>query len=312
MTTAVPPVVTDPATRYPELADLRGAASSGDLATVLAALAERREDDPDAHAVLSGVVVLDSGLDDALEEHLRANPDDREARTLWAHRIVVVAESGTADPGVVAESVRDAEHWLLRMCSQDPSDPHAWTLRLATSRLLGLGAIETRRRYGRLLDARTGHVAGQRWMLEGLGPRHGGSWDEALAFARRASAEAGPGSPSGTLVVAAHLGRWVEESGGGNLYYLARPEVVGEAETASDRWLSTPVVDSVATVRPRTELAVVLGLAGSRARAMTHFRALGPLVAREPWEAAHQHHERLEALREAALAMDDEPEEDRS
>ena len=308
MTTAVPPVVTDPATRYPELARLRDAAASGDLDTVLATLGALRDTDPDAHAELSSVVVREAGLDDALERHLHEVPDDREARTLWAHRVVAAIEGGDLGGDPTAR-IRDAEHWLQRMCAEDPTDPHPWTLRLATSRLLGLGSVETRRRYGRLVEARPGHVAGQRWMLDGLGPRHGGSWDEALAFARRAAAEAPPGSPSGTLVVAAHLGRWAEESGGGNLYYLARPEVVGEAETASDRWLAGPVTDSVATVRPRTELAVALGLAGSRARAVIHFRALGELVDPGPWEAARQHHGRLESLRAEALAPEDEPEE---
>ena len=308
MTTAVPPVVTDPASRYPELAHLRAATAGGDLDTVLAALGALRDSDPDAHAELSAVVVRDAGLDEALEEHLHGSPDDREARTLWAHRVVAAIEGGDLD-GDPAARVRAAEHWLMRMCAEDPTDPHPWTLRLATSRLLGLGAVETRRRYGRLVEARPGHVAGQRWMLDGLGPRHGGSWDEAIAFARRAAAEAPPGSPSGTLVVAAHLGRWAEESGGGNLYYLARPEVVGEAETASDRWLAGPVTDTVATVRPRTELAVALGLAGSRARAVTHFRALGELVDPGPWEAARQHHGRLESLRAEAMAPEDEPEE---
>jgi hypothetical protein len=308
MTTAVPPVVTDPASRYPELARLRAAAASGDLGTVLAALDALRDSDPDEYAELSSVVVLEDGLDAPLEQHLQESPDDRGARTLWAHRVIAAIEGGALD-GDPAAQVRDAEHWLQRMCAEDPTDPHPWTLRLATSRLLGLGAVETRRRYGRLLEARPGHLAGQRWMLDGLGPRPGGSWDEALAFARRTAAEAPPGSPAGTLVVAAHLGRWVEESGGGNLYYLARPEVVGEAETASDRWLAGPVTDSVATVRPRTELAVALGLAGSRARAVAHFRALGQLVAPGPWEAARQHHGRLEALRAQALTADDEPAE---
>ena len=301
MTTAVPPVVTDPASRYPELARLRAAADEGDLDTVLDVLEDLRETDPDEYAEVSAVVVRSSALDGALEWYLSGNPDNRGARTLWAHRVIASIEGGDLgdDP---AARVRDAEHWLLRLCSEDPTDPHPWTLRLATSRLLGLGAVETRRRYRRLLEARPDHIAGQRWMLDGLGPRYGGSWDEALAFARRTAAEAPPGSPSGTLVVAAHLARWAEESGGGNLYYLARPEVVGEAETASDRWLAGPVTDSVATVRPRTELAVALGLAGSRARALAHFRALGTLVAPGPWEAAHQHHERLEALRAQALA----------
>jgi len=214
MTTAVPPVVTDPASRYPELARLRAAAASGDLETVLAALDALRDSDPDEYAELSSVVVLEEGLDAPLEQHLQASPDDRGARTLWAHRVIAAIEGGELgdDP---AARIREAEHWLQRMCAEDPTDPHPWTLRLATSRLLGLGAVETRRRYGRLLEARPDHVAGQRWMLDGLGPRHGGSWDEALAFARRTAAQAPPGSPAGTLVVAAHLGRWVEESAGG-------------------------------------------------------------------------------------------------
>ncbi len=306
MTAVVPPVVTDPAALFPDLARLRDAAAGGALDTVLDALAARRDRDPDEHAELSAVLVRTDGLDAPLEQYVADHPGDREARTLWAHRTIASSGHAAAPGDVDLARVADAERWLLRLCAEDPTDPHPWTLRLATARLLGLGAVETRRRYARLAEVRPQHVAAQRWMLEGLGPRHGGSWEESLAFARRVASDAPDGSPVGALVVAAHLARWAEESGGGNPYYLARPEVVGEAESASDRWLAAAGPESIATIRPHTELAVALGLAGSRARAAAHFRALGPVVAPQPWQLATQHVERLLRLRESAL----EPPED--
>ncbi len=306
MTTAVPPVVTDPAVLRPELSALREAAERGDADTVLDALDDLRGRDLDEHAEVSAVLARYDGLDEPLERLVEDEPEDREARTLWAHRRITAASAPTEGEDH-RESIVEVEQWLLRLCAEDPSDPQPWTLRLATSRLLGLGAVETRRRYGRLLRARPEHLAAQRWMLEGLGPQHGGSWEEALTFARAVAGSARPGSTAGTLAVSAHLSRWAGESGGGNPYYLARPEVVGEAESASDRWLAAAGPESLATIRPHTELAVALGLAGSRTRAKEHFRALGALVDPATWALAEQHHERLLALRAEALTPD-EPE----
>jgi hypothetical protein len=301
MTAAAPPVVTDPAEVFPDLARLSDAASFGDLGTVLTGLADLRARDPDEHEATSEVLARSGALDAPLDAHLEEDPTDREARTLWVHRMLVLADEAE-DP----ERVVEAELWLIRLCAEDPTDPHPWTLRLATSRALGLGTAETWRRHGRLAEHSPHLLTAHRQMVDGLAPRWGGSWDEAIAFARSVSSTAPFGSPAAALVVAAHLARWFDESGGGNPYYLARPEVAGEAESASDRWLEAAGPLTLATVVPHTELAVVFGLAGSRARAAAHFRALGPLVDPGVWERVGQHHERLEAVRAAALTVAEE------
>jgi hypothetical protein len=296
MTTVAPPVVTDLTEVDPGLAELRDRASGGDLAGALAELTSLRNTGPDEHATACDVLARAEGLDPMLLEVLADTPFDREARCLWAQRAVLDAETNG-----VTDRLLEVEPWLTRLCATDDADPHPWYLRLMTARLLRLGTPEARRRYRHLAAIEPHHGAAQRELLRSLSPASGGTWDDALAFARSVAAGAPAGSPLGTVVAGAHLERWFEDSHGDNPYYLARPEVIGEVESAADRWMSAAPGLSAATVLPHTELAVVFALTGNTRRAKTHFRALGTAVAPMPWDLAVRHRDRLEQLRATAL-----------
>ncbi len=159
-----------------------------------------------------------------------------------------------------------------------------------------------RRRYIRLHDADAHHPAGQRRMLQALAPGPGGSWDEALAFAREVAATAPAGSVEGTIIAAAHLSRWRVESIGHHRGHLHRKEVLEELEEAADRFRGLPCPSRFAWVLPHTEFAVLFGVAGRTERALAHFRVLGTALAPAPWEAAGRHRKALGALRARAIA----------
>jgi hypothetical protein len=313
MPSAGPSPVTDLTEDFAELADLRRRAVGGDLVGALADLTSLRANHADDLSLASLVLAETDGIDAPLDQLLAEQPADREARSLWAHRAIVTGwaiRTGRQAEDVSEqqftafhERLRAAEQALIRLCAEDPADAHAWSLRLVTARGLELGLGESRRRYDRLRAVDPHHVVGQRAFLQVLCPKWGGDWDQVFALAREVSSAARPGSLETTLVVNAHLERWLEEQGGGDRGYLVRPEVLSEIERAADRFLAAPCPSAFGWVVPHTELAVLFGVAGRRDRSAAHFRALGPALAETPWAYASAHHELLEGIRGAALAV---------
>lgn len=311
MPAAAPAPVTDPGAVFPELDALRRRAMSGDVVGTLEDLAalghHHGPDESLARELLAG----QPALEDVLETHLAAHPDDGGARTLLAHRWLVVAEDGL--PGLRGREVsseqlahsRDllgrAEESLLRLCAEDPEDPEAWVLRVRAARLRGLPVGEAHRRYLRLFAVRPHHSQGQHEYLRALVPPTG-SWETAFAFAREVAAAAAPGTVECTVLATAHLLRWRAEEAGHERGYLRRREVLAELEDVADRFRAVPGPARWAWVGPHTELAVLFAVGGLTERARSHLRALGPLVAPEPWALLGRHRDALERLRAATLA----------
>lgn len=312
MADAAPPPVTDLADVFPELHRLRGRALGGELDGALADLAVLGEQHGPDQVVAWEVLARTPGLDAALEQRLAEHPLDVAGRTLLAHRLILGAEeagAGARSSEVPADRftdvhdrLRSAEQVLLRLCAEDPGDPQPWHLRLWTAAQLGLPRGEARRRYVRLYDADPHHHAGQRRMLQALSPAAGGSWDDALGFAREVAATVPAGDVEGTILAAAHLGRWRTESSGRDRGHLRDKDVLEELEDAADRFRGLPCPSRFAWVLPHTEFAVLFGIAGRTDRALAHFRVLGTALAPGPWEAAGHHRTALSALRARAIA----------
>lgn len=297
---------------FPELHDLRQRAAGGDLPGALETVRGYRARGSEPHLAAVTVLAEADGLDDALERHVQAAPHDAQARTLQAHRAVhagwtirshAAAEHvSTEQLAAFQDHLRRAEQQLMRLCAEDPANDYAWYLRLAGARGLQLDLSEARRRYERLRALDPHHVVGQDQMLQTLCPTWGGTWDAVFGLVREVTAGAADGSVEWALVPRAHLERWLEESGGTDRAYLARPEVVAEIEAAADRFLAAPCPAAFAWVEAHTDFAVALGLASRRGRSAAHFRALGSALGAQTWSYASAHHEDLDRIRALALA----------
>jgi hypothetical protein len=116
-------------------------------------------------------------------------------------------------------------------------------------------------------------------MLVGLGPRHGGSADAALAFAREGEREA-PGDPTRAILIAfAHrLAAW--GSGDADAYFR-QPGVFEEAERVYQAFLAA-VPDAIGI---RNEYAQAACWAGRQATARAEFERIGGEYRDGAWQS---------------------------
>ena len=150
------------------------------------------------------------------------DPADLLARTMLAWRQLVLGWEirGEGRAATVSQQQFEgcfahlelAEQTLIEVCARDPENLGAWGVRLFTSRGLGLGASETRRRYQRVAALAPHDLIAQEALLQDLLPKWGGGWEQAIPFAWECAEQAPPGSPNAGLVVALHIERWVDSS----------------------------------------------------------------------------------------------------
>ena len=276
---------------FPDLLGLRLRVAEGDLPGALDVLTAHRRLSGTDHAVALGVIADTPGVDEQLGAILADDPTHREGRAVRAHRALAPGSTGLA--GVDLD--------LVRMCAEDPTDPVPWFLRLVTARDRRVTPHEALRRWDRLAAVDPHHLPAQRVLLQCLRSTPDQEWQDVLATARRLADGAGPGSPEHSLLATAHLAHW-RETTDGSLEELRRPEAVAEVEQAADHFLAAPCTSAYAWVVAHTEFAVFFGLAERRGRSAAHFRALGPALARVPWDAAGAHHDRLDTIRRSVLA----------
>ena len=293
MDSSVPPPVQDPAAVFPELEALRARSRGGELALTLGVLQRLRGQDPVDHAVATDVIATTDGIDDQLEELHATDPDDRELRTVLAGR-------GLRSTDALLRTA--AEQHLVRLCAEDPADPTAWYLRVVSARDLPLPAAEAVRRYERLAAVVPVHVPAQRALLECLPPGPGETWDETLDLAGAMTEQAPDGSDAHALVPATHLAAWLARGPEREASALRVPGVLDAVEEADARFSAARCPSRYGWVAAHTEFAVYLGLAGRRASAAGHFRALGTAVWGPTWDTVRDHHDDLLTIREFALA----------
>ena len=261
----------------------------------------------------------EDGVESFLESAVAANPASARARTALATRWIVLGWSarGHADASETSGEQFDAfREWLIRaeqmltaVCADDPAYAPAWAARILTARGLEVGQSEAIRRYRQLDSVFPHHFPGQRDTLIYLSPRWHGDNRTAHSFALSALEEAPDGSDSGSLVAFYHLERWMEAGRGeAGAAILAQPAVLAEIADAAARSVLHPShVPSPLGIQAQSAFALALWLAGERADAAVHLRALGGRASAFPWDHAIAGPDALRVVADEVFGPQDAP-----
>ena len=261
----------------------------------------------------------EDGVESFLESAVAANPASARARTALAARWIVLGWSarGHADASETSGEQFDAfREWLIRaeqmltaVCADDPAYAPAWAARILTARGLEVGQSEAIRRYRQLDSVFPHHFPGQRDTLIYLSPRWHGDNPTAHSFALSALEEAPDGSDSGSLVAFYHLERWMEAGRGeAGAAILAQPAVLAEIADAAARSVLHPShVPSPLGIQAQSAFALALWLAGERADAAVHLRALGGRASAFPWDHAIAGPDTLRVVADEVFGPQDAP-----
>ena len=261
----------------------------------------------------------EDGVESFLEEAAAANPASARARTALAARCIVLGWSARGHD-VASETSREQmdafREWLVRaeqeltaVCADHPAYAPAWAARILTARGLEVGQSEAIRRYRQLNSVFPHHFPGQRDTLIYLSPRWHGDNRTAHAFALKALDEAPDGSDSGSLIAFYHLERWMEAGrDGAGAAILAQPAVLAEIRDAAARSVLHPShVPSPLGIQAQSAFALALWLAGERADAAVHLRALGGRASAFPWDHAVAGPHALRVVADEVLGPQDAP-----
>jgi hypothetical protein len=240
----------------------------------------------------------EDGVETFLEDSVAAHPASARARTALAARWIVLGWSARGH-ALASETSGDQfaafREWLIRaeqlltsVCADDPAYAPVWAARILTARGLEVGQSEAIRRYRQVDSLFPHHFPAQRDTLIYLSPRWHGDNRTAHAFALRALEEAPDGSDSGSLIAFYHLERWMEAGRGeAGAAILAQPAVLDEIRDAASRSVLHPShVPSPLGIQAHSAFALALWLAGARAEAAVHLRALGGRASAFPWDHA--------------------------
>ncbi len=261
----------------------------------------------------------EDGVESFLEDAVAANPASPRARTALAARWIVLGWSarGHADASETSAEQFDAfREWLIRaeqmltaVCADDPAYAPGWAARILTARGLEVGQSEALRRYRQLNSVSAHHFPAQRDTLIYLSPRWHGDNRTAHAFALKALEEAPDGSDSGSLIAFYHLERWMEAGRGeAGAAILAQPAVLAEIADAAARSVLHPShVPSPLGIQAQSAFALALWLAGERADAAVHLRALGGRASAFPWDHAISGPDALRIVADEVFGQQDPP-----
>jgi hypothetical protein len=196
-----------------------------------------------------------------------------------------------------------AETDLQHAAELDPEDPSALCLRLRVARGRRLSLSEKFERFQELCRRDPRHRRGHTEMLRALSQKWGGSHQVMFQFARDTAAKAPPGSPLHTVIVEAHVERWlVADRDGVDNGYWRRTDVAAEVTNAAAAYFQaaefrpTPV-----TVVDRSYFAFAFSEMGDLAAARTQFEAM-TLPFRWPWAMFGDPAQLIASARSRALA----------
>lgn len=297
----------------PELVEIRSLVRQRDYPGVADALLLLHDRDHRLLAEAGPVVAGEPGFHELVVGQLARERDDVLARALLAQSHVVRAfeTRGGLPASLVtpeqyeryAADLRAAEVHLIEVCAVEPSWFYPWHLRVVTSRTLELGLSETRRRYDRIAEDDAHHHPAQAELLQQLCPKWGGTWEDALGFARATSAAAPAGSAEHGLVADVHLERWVALPRREQAAYLKDPAVLDELSAAAAASVEHPdFVRQLSWVRLHTTFGALFALAGRRDVAADHFATLGDVVDGRVWAYLAQDVGVVQKARKAGLA----------
>lgn len=201
---------------------------------------------------------------------------------------------GTAD--TVTDEMRQrflsllqlAEQSLQKAAELDPTDPTPWAFLVATSRGLGQGIEEAQQRFQEAVRRDPTHYSAHRQMLTSLCEKWGGSHEMMFDFARGAANRAAEGHDLATLIINAHIERWLyfdfDEDPKGAKQYLKDAAVRQECLAAYMRSLASPQIQvRRSTIYARNTAAMWFFLARERNYLLGEVAQIGEAYSRVPW-----------------------------
>lgn len=282
-------IVLDPRKAYPEAAAADKALARRDWAACRAVLDAA---DRAARTTLIQILGERPRIERFLREVLAADPSDSAAAAVLAVHLTHVAwriRSGYEASLVThrqfvgfTRRLVQADQVLQVAISYAPADPAVWTARLPVARGLGLGALESARRYAGLAAIDPHHLPGQLHRLVQLCPKWGGDWSQVDAFVNGAVRDLPDGAPNHALLAEAYIERAAGSLGTGSqettldlqraIYRAAERSIFHPEFRRTPGW-----------VRAASSFALAFSLLGDRAQAGRAWEVLGRFASAQPW-----------------------------
>jgi hypothetical protein len=233
----------------PEAARVRGDLKRGDLSSLKQLLEQGGADDRDFFCDLRA----GKARQPLLDQWCAQEPGSAVARLVRGRALVERAWDarghGTADSvddrgwELFFDYLKQAEQELQRAAELDAGDPTPWAFLIEVARGLQQDKEVARRRFQEAVRRDPEHWGAHSQMLSFLCKKWHGSHEEMFDFARRASSQAGEGSDLGTLVIKAHIERWLyysfDDDKKGAAGYLKDAAAVQECQAAYARSLAS-------------------------------------------------------------------------
>ncbi|MEM6990298.1 MAG: hypothetical protein AAF721_07370 [Myxococcota bacterium] len=254
--------------------------------------------DRDARAFLADEVGRRARVD-AVAAWVSAEPNSTDAQLTWGASLIAQAWEARGGGTSVSPAARQAFHEhlvqadaaLQHAAAGRPDDATPWALRIVCARGLGGGRA--------LVDGLFAEATArdpESWlahieMLRYLTPKWHGSDEAMLGFARGVRDRAPQGSDLHTLILAAHLERWIgleliQGSRKQAARYVANPAVQLECTTAYDNGLGSSSLRSrLSTQAARNYAGAWFHLAKDKPRLRAEVMAIGNAFTESPWNA---------------------------
>jgi len=278
----------------PEAARVRADLKRGDLASLKQLLSQGGPDDRDFFCdLLAGQV-----RQPLVDQWCNAEPDSALAHLVRGRALMERAWDarghGTADSvddrgwERFFEYLRQAEQELEQAAGLDPGDATPWAYLIEVARGLQQDKEVAQQRFREAAQRDPAHWGAHSQMLSFLCEKWHGSHDEMFDFARQASTRAGEGSDLGTLVIKAHIERWLyfsfDEDEKGAAAYLKDPKAIQECQAAYDRSLASPQLrPRRSTILARNAAAMWFFLVRDKQRLRLEIAQIGNAYSTSPW-----------------------------
>lgn len=181
-----------------------------------------------------------------------------------------------------------AEADLMRAAELDPADPTPWAHLITVARGLGQGSGVARERFDQAMRRDPEHWTAHFQMLMVQCAKWGGSHEDMFAFAREVAGRQPEGHDLATLVIMAHVERWLyfsfEDDSGGEKQYPKNTDNVQECLAVYQRSLGSPQARlRRSTIHARNIAAFWFFLTRDKARLRVEVGHIGNDYTQLPW-----------------------------
>lgn len=208
----------------------------------------------------------------------------------WQARGRGQASSVTAEGQQRFEQYMAAAQQDLHQAAQlQPADPSPWAFLLEVVKVLDLGMETAQQYYQHAVSLDPQHYKAHALMLGFHCQKWGGSHEQMFQFAYDAANRAGPGSDLHTILLYAHIERWLyfdafEDNAAGAKAYLKDPRVIQETLAAYQNSLGSPqLLLRRSTIHARNTAAFWFFLTRQKTQAQMEIAQIGNAYTELPW-----------------------------